>query len=70
MNSTLHSVRTLLKDYLEVIHREKLNNDSFEEATIDQLRKSTRFLGDLIKARQLREALMCWISNSTIPKDP
>ena len=70
MNSTLQSIRTAIMDYLEVIHREKLANDCFEEATIEQLRKSSRFLGDLIKARQLREALMCWMSNSTIPKDP
>lgn len=71
INSTLHSVKIIAKDYLEVIHREKLTSDSFEEgATIDQLRKSSRFLTDLIKARQLKTALMCWLSNSTLPMDP
>lgn len=36
INSTLHSVRMLVKDYLEVIHKEKLNGETFEEgASID-----------------------------------
>lgn len=71
INSTLHSVRMLVKDYLEVIHKEKINGETFEEgATLDQLKKCSKFLGDLIKARQLKVALMCWISCSTLPLDP
>ena len=36
INSTLHSVKMLVKDYLEVIHKEQVQGDSFEEgATID-----------------------------------
>lgn len=27
-------------------------------------------MSDLIKARQLKSALMCWISSSTLPLDP
>lgn len=52
INSTLQSVRMVAKDFLEVIHKEKLNGDTFEEgASIDQLRKCSKFLADLIKAR-------------------
>jgi hypothetical protein len=61
----------LVKDYLEVILKEKLNGETFEEgASIDQLRKCSKFLADLIKARQLKVALMCWISCSTLPMEP
>jgi hypothetical protein len=71
INSTLHSVKMLVQDYLEVIHKEKLSGDSFEEgASLDQLKKGTRFLSDLIKARQLKSAYMCWIGGSTVPLDP
>lgn len=42
----------VVKDYLEVIHKDKVVGETFEEsATIDQLRKAGKFLGDLIKAR-------------------
>ena len=69
VNSTMHSVRMLVKDFMEVIHKEKV--ESLEDtATIDQMRKSTKFLADLIKARQLKTALMCWMSSSTLPLDP
>jgi hypothetical protein len=34
------------------------------------LRKSSKFLSDLIKARQLKVALMQWIAGSTLPIDP
>ena len=41
-----------MKDYLEIIHKEKLNGESFEDgASIDQLHKCNKFLSDLIKAR-------------------
>ncbi len=52
VNSTLHSVRMLVKDYLEVIHKEKLQGETIEEgADIEQLKKCSKFLADLIKAR-------------------
>ena len=61
----------VVKDYLGVIHKDKLVGETFEEsASIDQLRKGGKFLGDLIKARQLKVAVMCWISSSTLPLDP
>ena len=71
INSTINSVRMLVIDYLDVIHKEKIANEYFEEqATVEQLRKCSKFLGDLCKARQLKVALMCWISRSTLPMDP
>ena len=58
-------------DYLDNIHKEKIVEDVFEEtATLDQLRKCSKFISDLIKARQLKVALMQWIAGSTLPMDP
>ena len=71
INSTINSVRMLAIDYLDVIHKEKIPNEQFEEqVTVEQLKKCSKFLGDLCKARQLKVALMCWISRSTLPMDP
>jgi hypothetical protein len=61
----------LAKEYLEIINKEKLIGETFEEGVnIDHLKKSGKFLSDLVKARQLKVALMCWISSSTLPIDP
>lgn len=35
INSTLHSVKMLVKDFLEVIFKEKLAGETIEEGTID-----------------------------------
>jgi hypothetical protein len=52
INSTINSVRMLAIDFLDVIHKEKIPNELFEEqATVEQLRKCSKFLGDLCKAR-------------------
>jgi len=42
----------LAKEYLEIINKEKLTGEIFEEgANIDHLKKSGKFLSDLVKAR-------------------
>jgi hypothetical protein len=71
INSTINSVRLLVIEYLDVIHKEKISNENFEEiASVEQLRKGAKFLYDLCKARQLKVALMQWIAGSTLPMDP
>ena len=64
-------MKILVIDFLDNIHKEKVSHEGFEEqVSLDQLRKSSKFLSDLIKARQLKVALMQWIAESTLPIDP
>jgi hypothetical protein len=52
-------VRVLVIDFLDNIHKEKVPAEAFEEvATLEQIRKCNKFISDLIKARQLKVALM------------
>lgn len=46
-NSTAHSIKSFLKDYLEVVHRELIDSND-EGYQLDHLKKCKRFLSDLI----------------------
>ena len=69
VNSTAHSIKGFLKDYLEVIHRDSVDFNE-EGLQLGHLKKCKKFLSELIQGKQLKNALICWLSNSTIPLDP
>jgi len=47
INSTFHSVKGFLKDYLEIIQKERIDTNE-ESLSLDNLRKCKKFLQDLI----------------------
>ena len=61
-------VWSFLKDYMSIIHKELLSDN--EGMTLEQIKKCKKVLGDFIQAKQLKQASICWISNSTLPLDP
>jgi hypothetical protein len=69
VNSTVHSIKGFLKDYLEIIHKEVVDFNE-EGLSLDNLKKYKKFLQDLIQAKQLKNALIIWLSKSTLPLDP
>ncbi|CDW83349.1 UNKNOWN [Stylonychia lemnae] len=67
VNSSVHSMKGFFKDYLEIIHQEVIENE--EAMNVQSLKKVKKFLGELIQAKQLKNALICWLANSTLPTD-
>ena len=51
------------------MHKEQADFQE-EGLNLDTLKKCKKFLSDLIQAKQLKNALIVWLSVSTVPLDP